>query len=291
MNRRSAALAARVVAMSDPQDDAAIADDEDDCQDAGEDEAESSPDATLGAVKFDGLSPTDFEAFCFDLLRACGYHNVDWRKGTALDSSPADRGRDIVAHLDRTDADGYRYTETWFVDCKHYQRGVPPDALHGTIAWAQAERPSVVLFIASGYLTNGAKDWLDRIRQQNQGFRVRVWELPQLRQLLTDHLDVAFNHDVGVGTLRRVSDLLAVETELTDKIWYGRKPSHDQPVPPDWAPELVEGMRRAQREMEKTYGVEELERHVESDFAWGMLSGKLSAIRWVLGDDWDVLDS
>jgi hypothetical protein len=34
------------------------------------------------------------------------------------------------------------------------------DALQGALAWAQAERPAVVLFIASGFLTNGAKDWL-----------------------------------------------------------------------------------------------------------------------------------
>jgi hypothetical protein len=264
----------------------------DDPADIDDGSEESWVDGMLGAIRFDGLSSTDFEEFCFDLMSETGFVNVDWRKGTPKDASPADRGRDIVAQLPRVDVDGHQYLETWFVDCKHYERGVPPDALQSTIAWAQAERPATILFIASGYFANGAKDWIAQYEANTHPpFRIRTWEMPQLRRLLADHLDVAFRHDVQTETLRRVSDILAAEAELFDRLWYGRKPHRDAPDPDDLPPDIVAGMRAAQREVEEKYGIELLLKDVESEWAWGFLSGKVSAIRWVLGYEWDMLDS
>jgi Restriction endonuclease len=81
-------------------------------------------------LDFDGLDPTEFEDFCFQLLDELPeFTNVDWRKGTGLSGSPSDRGRDIVAQVEQVDPDGARRTETWFVDCKHYKQGVPPQGI------------------------------------------------------------------------------------------------------------------------------------------------------------------
>lgn len=262
-------------------------------EDDGEAFTEDDEDSfALGSLDFSGLTPTDFEEFCFDLVSESGFSNVDWRKGTPLASSPADRGRDIVARRDLKDVDGHDYDETWFIDCKHYERGVPPEALQGTIAWANAERPAVVLFIASGYLTNGAKDWIaDFLRTNHPPYRIRVWEKPQLLRLVEKNLDLAFKHDVGTSTLRRVSEILQVESALFDQLWWGRKPADDKVDQQDWPEDIKAGMLASKRRVEEQYGLEELEKNVETDWAWGYLSGRISAIRWVLGDEWHNLDS
>lgn len=50
-------------------------------------------------------------------------------------------------------------------------------------------------------------------------------------------------------------------------------------------PEPLSGASKMQN------GVELLRKDTENPFDWGMLTGKLSAIRWVLGSGWDFLDS
>lgn len=60
------------------------------------------------------LSETEFEDFCFDLLRSLNFVNLSWRKGTGLSSSPSDQGRDIEGELLRKDVDGSEHHERWF---------------------------------------------------------------------------------------------------------------------------------------------------------------------------------
>lgn len=105
---------------------------------------------------------------------------------------------------------------------------------------------------------------------------------------------------------RHLSDILAALDELFDKIWYNRhhnllyhinKGEHqivksipDGTYPSNQTLESVYKMaRRAAKKVEKKYGVENL--GPWDDFEWGMLNGKMSALRWVLGDEWDFLDT
>ena len=63
---------------------------------------------------------------------------------------------------------------------------------------------------------------------------------------------------------------------------------------PRGAPETIrrdvwEGALKAAREVERRYGKKKL--GPWDDFEWGMVNGKLSALRWALGDEWDMLDT
>jgi hypothetical protein len=52
---------------------------------------------------------------------------------------------------------------------------------------------------------------------------------------------------------------------------------------------IIGGARKTAKQIEQRYGQQNL--GPWDDFEWGMLNGKLSALRWVLGDDWDMLDT
>ncbi|PHR19446.1 MAG: hypothetical protein COA41_07130 [Sphingopyxis sp.] len=109
---------------------------------------------------------------------------------------------------------------------------------------------------------------------------------------------------------RELSELLEAEDKLTQQIWYNRKwgiisrvesgaeklvsreewekasPEERQGLMVDT---IWEGMLAAMKRTEERLGKDNL--GPWSDFEWGMLSGKLSTIRWMLGDEWDMLDT
>jgi hypothetical protein len=138
----------------------------------------------MNSFSLNHVSETEFEEFCYDLLGELGFVNLQWRKGTGLESSPSDHGRDIQCQIERTDIDGHKYLERWFVECKHHVRGVPPSQIQGALAWATAECPATLLIIASNFLSNPTKDFLENYERKNSPrFKVKVWERPDLEKL------------------------------------------------------------------------------------------------------------
>lgn len=120
--------------------------------------------------------------------------------------------------------------------------------------------------------------------------------------------EVTFDREYSQDS-RALSELLEAEAKLTTQIWYGRKwgiisgvetgtqklvskKVWEAATPEERRGMIVDtiwkGMLAAMKSAEEQYP-DEL--GPWTDFDWGMLSGKLSAIRWVLGDEWDMLDT
>lgn len=74
------------------------------------------------------------------------------------------------------------------------------------------------------------------------------------------------------------------ETRIVEEADYSARDHNSTIVREIWEASLNSAKR-----MEALYGTGNL--GPWDDFEWGMINGKLSALRWVLGDDWDILDT
>jgi hypothetical protein len=93
---------------------------------------------------------------------------------------------------------------------------------------------------------------------------------------------------------RNDNAILEAEREFFDVIWYDRKLVLLQNIEEGTeanTPEIHKAMLAAMCRVEKKYGKRKLRNYYHNDFEWGMLNGKFSALRWVMGSDWDFLDT
>jgi hypothetical protein len=107
---------------------------------------------------------------------------------------------------------------------------------------------------------------------------------------------------------RGLMEILEAEELLFHQVWYNRhwnmridieegrikvvdKETYPRPAgaPETIQREVLKGALKAARDVERRYGKKNL--GPWDDFEWGMINGKLSALRWVLGDEWDMLDT
>ena len=93
---------------------------------------------------------------------------------------------------------------------------------------------------------------------------------------------------------RTLAEIIEAEQEFFDKVWYMRSivSGDDKREIPD---DIRTGMMMNRDQVEARYGRDELWKAIGPgrDEAWqyGYISGKLATLRWVLGSEWDFLDT
>lgn len=108
---------------------------------------------------------------------------------------------------------------------------------------------------------------------------------------------------------RRLSEIMEAEHLLFRQVWYNRhwnvriaieRGKHKVVTREEWEKHhkrhnrstvdtIWEGALAAAKRTEEEVGPENL--GPWSDFEWGTINGKLSALRWVMGSEWDFLDT
>lgn len=156
---------------------------------------------TRHVINFSALDSTAFESLTYDLLRAEGFQNLDWRDGGA------DGGRDISAVTFEKDTSGFEQQCTWYCDAKLYSRGIGFEKIQPTLARAVANSPDYLLFSVYPHLSPQCKDELRAFcENERPRFRVRLWEKKDLEQrllenpgILREHLPDSWSETVEVG--------------------------------------------------------------------------------------------
>ena len=93
---------------------------------------------------------------------------------------------------------------------------------------------------------------------------------------------------------RKLNEIMAAEQEFFDRVWYYRSLQHQyrlEDAGDDKEVERLIGISGPGRARVESAYTEEGQLGPNTDFELGMLNGKLSALRWVLGSEWDFLDT
>lgn len=131
---------------------------------------------------------------------------------------------------------------------------------------------------------------LDQVAISLAGYKVisEPGALKPQSDIADDTLDNG-DYEIAPRSMEEVAD---VAEEFVEKIWFDRHLSLRYRVEQgieNVAPQIWAGALKSAERVIRKYGEENLGPY--SDFEWGMLNGKLSALRWVLGEEWDMLDT
>jgi hypothetical protein len=115
--------------------------------------------------------------------------------------------------------------------------------------------------------------------------------LNAINEIDSNIIDYQIFENESINETRSLMEIIKNTQEFEDKIWYNRHMVIKERVEQGLTTidkEIWNGALKSAEKVRKRY-----KNNVGpyDDFEWGMLNGKLSALRWVLGDDWDMLDT
>ncbi|MHB1861605.1 MAG: hypothetical protein ACYCVL_01435 [Gemmatimonadaceae bacterium] len=121
------------------------------------------------------------------------------------------------------------------------------------------------------------------------GYRVEILENGDQVEWIPDEEDPG--NEWPLLLMRGRKSIINEYEEHWDKVSWDRQQKHldisesEEAAMPDDQREMPMEIRRGVERVEKKYGIENLG---WDDFGWGLLCGRMSALAWVLGSEWDA---
>jgi|GEM_PF-2410499 len=145
--------------------------------------------------RWDAIDDEQFEELVFKVLESANPQQIKWRIGSG------DKGRDIQVQFRRQGVLGDDIDETYFVEVKHYKKGVDPSAFGSSLVWASAEQPQVLLIVVSSHLTRPSHECLEAWKRNHPKIRVPPpWERKEIENKILQSSD-AREFAISVGLL------------------------------------------------------------------------------------------
>jgi hypothetical protein len=155
-------------------------------------------------------------------------------------------------------------------------------APHPDLADIFSEKNSTYSLAVGEVLNDYAPEWMEEVKWEFE-FREEPRLLSEI--LEAEHLlfrQVWYNRHWNL----RVQIQKGKHKLVTREEWDKQQPRRHQKMTIDTVWEMA---LAAAKRTEDEVGPENL--GPWTDFEWGMINGKLSALRWVMGSDWDFLDT
>lgn len=209
---------------------------------------------------------------------------VEWRAPFHKDKNSIGDAILIEIYRDVIGEDGGDTTFAFVTHNKHDFSNMAGDERepHPDIADLFASDRSSYALALGEVLSNHSPEWMEEVR-----WEFEYQEEPRLLSELVEAENLLFRQ---VWYNRHLNLRFSIERGkhklVTVEEWQKASPKQRQKMTVDtiWASALT-----AAKKTEDEVGIENL--GPWSDFEWGMLNGKLSALRWVMGSEWDFLDT
>ncbi len=139
-------------------------------------------------IKWENITPMEFEELCYILLEQNGFTNLEW-----YGKGGGDRGRDIIGQKLINLLENTTELQKWLCQSKRYiGKKISKAELSDLFNSAREHKIDYFLLAITTTLTANMKDWVKSVKSE-YSFKIIIWEDIDLKREVRKHLKMITN--------------------------------------------------------------------------------------------------